>query len=88
MGRLVIEPCGASLDHGTVWALLGAVVADRPDVKVDASVATASITAQDGMSGLGDWEDEAGKLTPEERAAGEDLRDQLLLGPPRRPRRA
>jgi hypothetical protein len=38
------------------------------------------LRVREGMRGVSDWEDEAGKLTPEERAAGEALLDRLLLG--------
>ena len=38
------------------------------------------LRVREGMRGVGDWEDEAGKLTREERAAGEALLDRLLLG--------
>ena len=33
---------------------------------------------RDGMRGVQEWEDQAGPLTPEERAAGEALLDELL----------
>jgi hypothetical protein len=33
---------------------------------------------RDGMRGVQEWEDEAGPLTPDERAAGEALLDRLL----------
>jgi len=33
---------------------------------------------RDGLRGVEEWEAEAGKLTPEERAAGEVLLDRLL----------
>jgi hypothetical protein len=39
------------------------------------------LRVREGMRGVSDWEDEAGKLTAEERAAGEALLDRLLLGP-------
>lgn len=33
---------------------------------------------REGLQGLRDWEQEAGPLTPQERAAGEALLDRLL----------
>lgn len=33
---------------------------------------------REGLSGVAEWEQEAGALTPEERAAGEALLDRLL----------
>ncbi len=38
------------------------------------------LRVRDGLRGVSDWEAEAGALTPEERAAGEALLDQLLGG--------
>ena len=35
---------------------------------------------REGLRGVGEWEDEAGELTAEERAAGEALLDRLLGG--------
>lgn len=33
---------------------------------------------REGLRGVGEWEDEAGELTAQERAAGEALLDRLL----------
>ena len=39
---------------------------------------------REGLRGVAEWEDEAGALTPQERAAGEALLDRLLHGSPSR----
>jgi hypothetical protein len=44
-----------------------------------------SLLLRDGLRGVREWEEAAGPLTPEERAAGEALLDRLLArrGEPR-----
>jgi hypothetical protein len=46
------------------------------------------LRTRQGLQGVAEWEAEAGALTPEERAAGEELLNQLLRGSSRRARSA
>jgi hypothetical protein len=42
------------------------------------------LRVREGLQGVAEWEDEAGALTAEERAAGEALLERLLRGQKRR----
>lgn len=45
------------------------------------AAAEGALLVRDGLRGVGDWEQEAGPLSAEERAAGEALLDRLLTRP-------
>jgi hypothetical protein len=71
-----------SLDSDVAAAAEQAAAADGVSFSAWLSgAAERRLRLQEGLRGISDWEDERGKLTPEERAVGEALLDQLLLGP-------
>jgi hypothetical protein len=58
--------------------------ADEDGVSFSAWLSAAaerSLLLREGQRGVAEWEDEAGPLTAEERAAGEALLDRLLASP-------
>jgi hypothetical protein len=67
---------------------LDETVADRVEQAADedgvsfsawlSSAAEDKLLLREGLRGVREWEQEAGELTPEERAAGEALLDRLL----------
>lgn len=60
------------------------VAADEDGVSFSAWLSEAArdrLRVRRGLRGVAEWEAELGVLTPEERAAGEDLLDRLLQGP-------
>ena len=60
--------------------------ADEDGVSFSAWLSAAAergLRVRDGLAGVREWEQEAGPLTAEERAAGEALLDRLLAGPKR-----
>ena len=78
-----------SIDSDVAAAAEEAAAADGVSFSAWLSgAAQRQLRVRDGLRGVSDWEAEAGALTPEERAAGEVLLDQLLGGPEARPARS